>query len=215
MSVPREMTVVEIAGPGGPEQLTPAPRPGPEPRNDEVLVRVAAAGVNRPDVMQRQGRYPPPPGASALPGREGAGEIVEIGPETSGRSVGEKVTALLPGGGYAEYAVASAVLCLPVPEGLSMVEAAAIPETYFTVWTNLFERGGCKAGDTVLIHGGTSGIGTTAIQLAHAFGAKVFATAGSAEKVRVCEPLGAVRGINYRTEDFVEVIRADTKGAGV
>src|SRR4030088_1841539 len=213
--LPSEMNVVEIAAPGGPEQLRPAVRPVPRPGKGEVLIRVCAAGVNRPDVMQRQGRYPPPPGASALPGREGAGEIVERGPKTSGLSIGDKVTALLPGGGYAAYAVASAVLCLPVPEGMSMVEAAAIPETYLTVWTNLFERAGCKAGDTVLIHGGTSGIGTTAIQLAHAFGAKVFATAGSAEKVRVCEPLGAVRGINYRTEDFVEVIRADTKGAGV
>ena len=176
------MKVVEIASAGGPEQLRPATRPMPKPGVAEVLIRVAAAGVNRPDVMQRQGRYPPPPGASDLPGMEVAGEIVELGPNVAGLAVGDKVTALLPGGGYAEYAVASAVLCLPVPEGLSMVEAAAIPETYFTVWTNLFERGGCKAGDTVLIHGGTSGIGTTAIQLAHAWGARVYATAGSAER---------------------------------
>jgi putative PIG3 family NAD(P)H quinone oxidoreductase len=209
------MNVVEIAAPGGPEQLKPAVRPVPRPGKGEVLIRVAAAGVNRPDVMQRQGRYPPPPGASDLPGLEVAGEIVEIGPEISGLSVGGKVTALLPGGGYAEYAVASAVLCLPVPDGLSMVEAAAIPETYFTVWTNLFERGGCKAGDTVLIHGGTSGIGTTAIQLAHARGARVYATAGSAEKAKACERLGAVRGINYKTEDFVEVIKEVTDGRGV
>ena len=186
------MTVVEIAAPGGPEQLTPTVRPVPKPGKGEALIRVAAAGVNRPDVMQRQGRYPPPPGASDLPGLEVAGEIVAIGPETSGVSVGDKVTALLPGGGYAEYAVASAVLCLPIPEGLSMTEAAAIPETYFTVWTNLFERGRCKAGDTVLIHGGTSGIGTTAIQLAHAWGAKVYATAGSPDKVKACERLGAL-----------------------
>ena len=142
--LPLEMKVVEIAAPGGPEQLKPAVRPVPRPGKGEVLIRVAAAGVNRPDVMQRQGRYPPPPGASDLPGMEVAGEIVEIGPETSGRSVGEKVTALLAGGGYAEYAVASVLLCLPIPEGLSMVEAAAIPETYFTVWTNLFERGRCR-----------------------------------------------------------------------
>ena len=215
MSVPREMTVVEIAGPGGPEQLKPARRPVLQPGNDEVLVRVAAAGVNRPDVMQRQGRYPPPPGASDLPGLEIAGEIVALGPKVAGLKIGDKVTALLPGGGYAEYAIAAAPLCLPVPSGISMVEAAAIPETFFTVWTNLFERGRCKPGDTVLVHGGTSGIGTTAIQLAAAWGARVFATAGSDEKARACERLGAVRGINYRTEDFVEVIRAQTEGKGV
>jgi NADPH2:quinone reductase len=209
------MNVVEIAAPGGPEQLKPALRPMPKPAEGEVLIRVAAAGVNRPDVLQRQGKYPPPPGASDLPGMEVAGEIVELGPKASGLSIGDKVTALLPGGGYAAYAVASAVLCLPVPEGMSMVEAAAIPETYFTVWTNLFERAGCKAGDTVLIHGGTSGIGTTAIQLAHAWGAKVFATAGSPEKVKACEDLGAVRGIDYKTEDFVEVIKQHTDGKGV
>ena len=215
MSVPLEMTVVEIAAPGGPEQLQLAQRPVPSPKDGEVLVRVAAAGVNRPDVMQRQGRYPPPPGASDLPGLEIAGEIVALGPKVSTRSVGEKVTALLPGGGYAAYAIAAAPLCLPIPEGISMVEAAAIPETFFTVWTNLFDRGRCKAGETVLIHGGTSGIGTTAIQLAAACGARVFATAGSDDKARACERLGAVRGINYRTEDFVEVMRAETAGKGV
>ena len=215
MSVPLEMTVIEIAAPGGPEQLKPNKRPVPQPGDQEVLVRVAAAGVNRPDVMQRQGRYPPPPGASDLPGLEVAGEIAALGPNVSGLSVGDKVTALLAGGGYAEYAIAAAPLCLPVPSGISMVEAAAIPETFFTVWTNLFDRGRCKAGDTVLIHGGTSGIGTTAIQLAAAWGARVFATAGSDDKARACERLGAARGINYRTEDFVEVIRAATGGAGV
>ena len=178
-------------------------------------MRVAAAGVNRPDVMQRQGRYPPPPGASDLPGLEIAGEIVALGPKVTGRSIGEAVTALLPGGGYAAYAIAAAPLCLPIPEGISMVEAAAIPETFFTVWTNLFDRGRCKPGETVLIHGGTSGIGTTAIQLAAAWGARVFATAGSDDKARACERLGAVRGINYRTEDFVEVMRAQTEGKGV
>ena len=187
----------------------------PVPGDGEVLVRVAAAGVNRPDVMQRQGRYPPPPGASDLPGLEIAGEIVALGPKVTGKSVGEAVTALLPGGGYAAYAVAAAPLCLPVPQGISMVEAAAIPETFFTVWTNLFDRGRCKPGETVLIHGGTSGIGTTAIQLAAAWGARVFATAGSDDKARACERLGAVRGINYRTEDFVEVMRAQTGGKGV
>ncbi len=215
MSVPREMTVIEIAAPGGPEQLKPARRPVLQPGNEEVLVRVAAAGVNRPDVMQRQGRYPPPPGASDLPGLEISGEIVALGPKVAGLSIGDRVTALLPGGGYAEYAIAAAPLCLPVPSGISMVEAAAIPETFFTVWTNLFERGRCKAGDTVLVHGGTSGIGTTAIQLAAAWGARVFATAGSDDKARACERLGAARGINYHTEDFVEVIRAQTQGKGV
>ena len=215
MSVPVAMSVVEIAAPGGPEQLQLAQRPVPTPQEGEVLVRVAAAGVNRPDVMQRQGRYPPPPGASDLPGLEIAGEIVALGPKVSGRSVGEAVCALLPGGGYAAYAVAAAPLCLPIPTGVSMVEAAAIPETFFTVWTNLFDRGRCKAGETVLVHGGTSGIGTTAIQLAAAWGARVFATAGSDDKARACERMGAVRGINYRTEDFVEVMRAQTGGKGV
>jgi NADPH2:quinone reductase len=214
-NVPAEMKVIEIAAPGGPEQLKSARRPTPKPGAGEVLIRVAAAGVNRPDVMQRQGRYPPPPGASDLPGLEVAGEIVAIGPGVSAVAVGDRVTALLPGGGYAEYAVAAAPLCLPIPKGLSMVEAAALPETFFTVWTNLFDRGGCKAGETVLIHGGTSGIGTTAIQLAAAWGAKVYATAGSADKARICERLGAVRGIDYRNEDFVAVVREATGGAGV
>jgi len=215
MSVPAEMTVIEIAAPGGPEQLKPGRRPVPHPGDGEVLVRVAAAGVNRPDVMQRQGRYPPPPGASDIPGLEISGEIVALGPKVSGLSIGDKVTALLPGGGYAGYAIAAAPLCLPVPNGISMVEAAAIPETFFTVWTNLFDRGRCKAGDVVLIHGGTSGIGTTAIQLAAVWGARVFATAGSDGKARACERLGAIRGINYRTEDFVDVMRTETAGVGV
>src|ERR1700692_2087376 len=215
MSVPLEMTVIEIAAPGGPEQLKPNKRPGPQPGEQEGLVRVPAAGVNRPNVLQRLGRYPPPAGASDLPGLEVAGEIAALGAKVSGLSVSDKVTALLAGGGYAEYAIAAAPLCLPVPSGISMVEAAAIPETFFTVWTNLFDRGRCKAGDTVLIHGGTSGIGTTAIQLAAAWGARAFATAGSDDKARACERLGAARGINYRTEDFVEVIRAATGGAGV
>jgi len=214
-NVPAEMKVIEIAAPGGPEQLKSARRPTPKPGEGDVLIRVAAAGVNRPDVMQRQGRYPPPAGASDLPGLEVAGEIVAMGPGVSAVAIGDRVTALLPGGGYAEYAVAAAPLCLPIPKGLSMVEAAALPETFFTVWTNLFERGGCKAGETVLIHGGTSGIGTTAIQLAAAWGAKVYATAGSADKARICERLGAVRGIDYRNEDFVAVVREATGGAGV
>jgi putative PIG3 family NAD(P)H quinone oxidoreductase len=209
------MSVVEIAAPGGPDELRLAERPTPRPGEGEVLVRVQAAGVNRPDVMQRQGRYPPPPGASDIPGLEIAGEVVALGPGASGAALGDRVTALLPGGGYAEYAVAAAPLCLPVTEGLSMVEAAAIPETFFTVWTNLFDRGHLKAGESVLIHGGTSGIGTTAIQLAHAWGARVFATAGSPEKARACERLGAARGIDYHAEDFVEIVRQETGGKGV
>jgi putative PIG3 family NAD(P)H quinone oxidoreductase len=214
-TLPLEMPVVEIAAPGGPEQLKSSVRPVPRPGEGEVLIRVAAAGVNRPDVMQRQGLYPPPPGASDLPGMEVAGEVVALGPHVSSWSVGDRVTALLAGGGYAGYAIAAAALCLPIPPGLSLVEAAGIPETFFTVWTNLFERGGCRAGDSVLIHGGTSGIGTTAIQLAAAWGAKVFATAGTPQKARTCEKLGAVRGIDYRTEDFVEVVKRETGGQGV
>lgn len=213
-TLPTQMTAVEIASPGGPEQLRPTTRPVPQPGEGEVLIRVAAAGVNRPDIVQRQGHYPPPPGASDLPGMEVAGTVAALGPKVSGLSVGDPVTALLAGGGYAEYATAAAPLCLPVPAGLTMVEAAALPETFFTVWTNLFERGGCKSGDTVLIHGGTSGIGTTAIQLASVWGAKVFATAGTHAKAKVCESLGAVRGIDYRTEDFVEIIKLATDGRG-
>ena len=209
------MQVIEIATPGGPEQLRLAKRPVPSPAEGEVLVRVAAAGVNRPDVMQRQGHYPPPPGASDLPGLEVAGEIAALGPKVSGLAVGDRVTTLLSGGGYAEYAVAAAPLCLPVPEGMSFVAAAAIPETYFTVWTNLFDRGRCRAGDYVLVHGGTSGIGTTAIQLARERGAHVLATAGSPEKARICEKLGAIRGVDYKTEDFVAVVRSATNGRGV
>jgi NADPH2:quinone reductase len=213
-TIPTEMRVIEIASPGGPEQLKWVSRPVPSAEEGEVLIRVLAAGVNRPDVMQRQGRYAPPPGASDIPGLEAAGEIVAIGPKVTGLAIGDRVTALLPGGGYAQYAVAAAPLCLSVPGNFSMLEAAALPETVFTVWTNLFERGGCKAGDTVLVHGGTSGIGTIAIQLATVLGAKVFATAGSAEKARACEKLGAVRGIDYNAEDFVEVIKHETDGAG-
>ena len=213
-STPSDMTVIEIASPGGPEQLRTASRPVPRPASGEVLVRVAAAGVNRPDVMQRQGRYPPPAGASDIPGMEVSGEVVALGPDVSSLRLGDQVTALLPGGGYAQYAVAAAPLCLPVPQGLSMVEAAALPETFFTVWTNVFDRGRCKSGDVLLVHGGTSGIGTTAIQLGAARGARVYATAGSDDKARACERLGAVRGINYRTEDFVEVVRKETAGSG-
>jgi NADPH2:quinone reductase len=209
------MKAIEIASPGGPEQLRLTDRPMPQPGDGEVLIRVAAAGVNRPDVVQRQGHYPPPPGASDLPGLEVAGTVTALGPNVTGISVGDEVTALLSGGGYAEYTTAAAAVCLPIPAGLSMVEAAALPENYFTVWTNLFERAGCKAGEDVLIHGGTSGIGTTAIQLAKAFGARVFATAGTHAKARFCESLGAVRGIDYRTEDFVEIVKNATDGKGV
>jgi putative PIG3 family NAD(P)H quinone oxidoreductase len=214
-AIPTEMTAIEIAAPGGPEQLRIAVRGVPQPAAGEVLIKVAAAGVNRPDVMQRQGRYPPPPGASDIPGMEVAGEIVALGAGVEGLRLGEAVTALLAGGGYAEYAVAAAPLCLPVPQGLTLVQAAALPETFFTVWTNVFERGRCQPGDNVLVHGGTSGIGTTAIQLASALGARVYATAGSEDKARACERLGAVLGINYRTQDFVQVIREATSGRGI
>jgi putative PIG3 family NAD(P)H quinone oxidoreductase len=208
------MAVIEVPTPGGPEQLRPGLRPIPAPADGEVLIRVAAAGVNRPDVLQRQGNYPAPPGASDILGLEVAGEIVELGANTAGWSVGDRVTALLSGGGYAAYATAAGALCLPIPTGFSLVEAAALPETFFTVWTNVFERGRCRAGDVLLVHGGTSGIGTTAIQLATVLGARVFATAGTADKARACERLGAVRGIDYRSEDFVEVLRQATGGHG-
>jgi putative PIG3 family NAD(P)H quinone oxidoreductase len=212
--IPTDMPVIEIAAPGGPDQLRLAVRPVPTPESGEVLIRVIAAGVNRPDIMQRQGFYAPPPGASDIPGLEAAGEIVAVGPKVSGLAVGDRVTALLGGGGYAGYAIAADCLCLPIPGHCSLIEAAALPETVFTVWSNLFERGACKSGDTVLVHGGTSGIGTIAIQLATALGARVFATAGNPEKARACEKLGAVRGIDYKTEDFVEVLQRETDGAG-
>jgi putative PIG3 family NAD(P)H quinone oxidoreductase len=208
------MTAVEIAEPGGPEVLRPCQLPLPVPGPGDVLIQVRAAGVNRPDVIQRKGGYPPPPGASPLPGLEVAGEVVALGPETEGPQPGTKVTALIAGGGYAEYAVAPAGQCLPVPPNLSMVEAAALPETFFTVWSNLFDVALLTAGETVLIHGGTSGIGTTAIQLATAFGVRVFATAGTDEKCAACTRLGAARAINYKTEDFVEVVKAETGGKG-
>ena len=189
--------------------------PVPEVAAGEVLIRVAAAGVNRPDLLQRQGKYAPPPGAPDTPGLEVAGTIAAIGTSVAGWTIGDQVCALVSGGGYAEYCAAPAVQCLPVPRGFSMVEAAAVPETFFTVWTNVFDRGRLQAGETILIHGGASGIGTTAVMLARAFGATVFATAGTAQKCAACERLGATRAINYRTEDFVEVVRAATGGAGV
>jgi NADPH2:quinone reductase len=215
MTIPAEMRVIEIKNPGGPEVLVPARRPVPQPGKGEVLIRVAAAGVNRPDVLQRRGDYAPPPGASDLPGLEVAGEIVAIGPETRRWKVGDKVTALVAGGGYAEYSVAPAPQCLPIPGRLSMVEAAALPETFFTVWTNVFDRGRLKPGESFLVHGGSSGIGTTAIQLASRFGSRVFTTAGSDDKCSKCKELGASVAINYRTEDFVQVIERETAGKGI
>jgi len=214
-SLPDLMTVVEITEPGGPGVLVAAQRPLPEPGPGEVLIRVEAAGVNRPDVLQREGNYAPPPGTTDIPGLEVAGTIAAVGGEAGQWQVGDKACALVAGGGYAEYCVAPAPQCLPFPAGFDAVRAAAVPETYFTVWTNVFERGRLQAGETFLVHGGSSGIGTTAIQLAHAFGARVFATAGSAEKCRACEELGAARGIDYREEDFVEIVRDLTDGAGV
>jgi len=217
MTLPDQMTYIDIAEPGGPEVLRPATGPLPTPGPGEVLVKVAAAGVNRPDVLQRKGGYPPPPGASPVPGLEIAGVVAASGPETNRYKVGDRVTALVPGGGYAEFCTVAEANALPVPRGLSMVEAAGIPETFFTVWTNVFDRGQLKAGEVFLVHGGSSGIGTTAIQIASRLGARVFATAGSAEKCAACEKLGAERGINYREEDFVEVVRSATekKGADV
>jgi len=214
-SIPDIMTAIEIIEPGGPEVLRPAERPVPEIGAHEVLVKVAAAGVNRPDVMQRMGQYPPPKGASDIPGLEIAGTVVAVGSTVDTPTNGAEVCALIAGGGYAEYCAVTASLCLPVPKGLSMVEAAAVPETYFTVWDNVFTRGRLKSGETLLVHGGSSGIGTTAIQLAKARGAKVFITAGSAEKCAACEALGADRAINYRDADFVEAVKEETGGKGV
>jgi len=213
--IPGEMTFIDLPSFGGPECLVPARGPVPQPGPGEVLVKVAAAGVNRPDVMQRQGNYSPPPGASPVPGLEIAGEVVALGSGVTQWNLGEMVCALVGGGGYAEYCVAPARQCLPVPKGFSLIEAGAVPETYFTVWTNVFERGRLQAGETVLIHGGSSGIGTTAIQLAREFGARIFTTVGNAQKAKACEDLGAERAINYRDEDYVAVVKELTGGAGV
>ncbi len=213
--LPETMTAVEIERPGGPEVLKAVSRPVPRPGHGEVLIEVAAAGVNRPDVMQRQGRYPPPPGASDLPGLEVAGRIAACGAGVAGLKTGDAVCALTPGGGYAEFCLTPVPQVLPIPAGLSWAGAAALPEVMFTVWPNLFERGRLSAGETVLVHGGSSGIGTAAIQLARALGARVFTTAGSAEKCCACAALGAERAINYREEDFVAVVREATDGRGV
>jgi len=209
------MIAIEIREPGEPEVLVPVERPTPAPAAGEVLIKVAAAGVNRPDVMQRRGKYPPPPGASDIPGLEVAGTIEALGEGVHDFKRGDAVCALVAGGGYAQYCVAPEPQCLPIPAGVDVTSAAAIPETFFTVWTNVFERGRLRASETILIHGGASGIGTTAIQLARAFGARAFATAGTAEKCEACERLGAERAINYRESDFVAVVRQLTADRGV
>ncbi|WP_262690699.1 NAD(P)H-quinone oxidoreductase [Kordiimonas aestuarii] len=209
------MKVIEIKMPGPPEVLVPAKREMPEAGPGEVIIKVFAAGVNRPDIVQREGRYPPPPGASDIPGLEVAGEIAAIGGQVSGFAVGDRVCALVPGGGYAAYCKAPAATTLPVPDGFDFVQAAAIPETFFTVWSNVFDRAALKAGETLLVHGGSSGIGSVAIQLAKAFGAKVVTTVGSDDKAAFCVKLGADTAINYRTEDYVERVMEATGGAGV
>lgn len=213
--MPDMMRAVEITKPGGPEVLAVTQRPVPSPAPGEVLIEIHAAGINRPDVFQRMGRYDPPPGASDIPGLELAGIVTALGPDVTGLAVGDRVCALVAGGGYAEFCTAPAVQCLPAPDGLSMVEAAALPETFFTVWSNVFDRGRLGPGETILIHGGSSGIGTTAIQLAKAFGARAFTTAGSAAKCAACTRLGADRAMNYREEDFVAVVQEATGGRGV
>lgn len=213
--IPEEMNFIDLPKFGGPEVLVPAIGPVPRAQAGEVLIKVHAAGVNRPDVLQRLGGYNPPPGASPIAGLEIAGTIVEAAPDVRGWKVGDEVCALVSGGGYAQYCPAPAPQCLPVPKGLSLLEAAALPENYYTVWTNVFQRGGLTAGETILIHGGSSGIGTTAIQLARAFGARVFTTVGNEEKAAVCRKLGAERAINYRNEDFVDVVKELTDGKGV
>jgi NADPH2:quinone reductase len=202
------MQVIEISRPGGPDVLVLTTRPRPEPKPGEVVIDVAFAGVNRPDALQRIGAYAPPPDASDLPGLEVSGHVAALGEEVTGWSVGDAVCALTPGGGYAQAVATPAEHCLPVPKGMGLKEAACLPETYFTVWSNVFMRGGLQGGERFLVHGGSSGIGTTAIQLARHFDARVFATAGSAKKCAACERLGAERAINYREEDFVEVMRA-------
>ncbi|MBI4475810.1 MAG: NAD(P)H-quinone oxidoreductase [Acidobacteria bacterium] len=221
------MVAIEITHAGPPDVLVPTERPKPEPGPDEVLIEVAAAGVNRPDLMQRQGKYPPPPGVSDIPGLEVSGIVVAVGPWNTPTNspdarasacswrAGDRVCALVSGGGYAEYCAVPAAQCLPIPAGVDLIAAAGIPETFFTVWTNVFERGRLTRGETLLVHGGASGIGTTAIQLGKALGGRVFATAGTPEKCAACERLGAERGINYRSEDFVAVVRDLTGGRGV
>lgn len=214
-ALPENMQAIEIAEPGPPDVLRPVTRPVPQPAAGELLIKVNAAGVNRPDVMQRAGMYPPPPGASDIPGLEVSGTVVKLGSGTSRWKTGDRVCALVAGGGYAQYVTAPWQQCLPIPGELSMSDAAALPETFFTVWSNVFERGALSGGETLLVQGGSSGIGVTAIQLAHAFGNRVFVTAGSDDKCRTCEQLGAERAINYKSEDFVEVVKEITDGRGV
>ncbi|MGH8497562.1 MAG: NAD(P)H-quinone oxidoreductase [Methylococcales bacterium] len=209
------MTVIEIAEAGGPEVLVPVTRPLPRPGPDEVLIQVSAAGVNRPDVMQRKGLYPPPPGASDIPGLEIAGGVVSLGANVRNLNLNDRVCALVTGGGYAEYCLASARICLPIPAGLSEIQAAALPEACFTVWTNVFERGALMPGERFLVHGGSGGVGTTAIQMAAAFGSTVYTTASSEEKCEFCRRIGAQRAINYNEQDFVEVIKSETANKGV
>ncbi|MGD8896955.1 MAG: NAD(P)H-quinone oxidoreductase [Acidobacteriota bacterium] len=213
--LPADGVAVEIVRPGGPEVLRPTRRPVSPPGPGEVLLRVTAAGVNRPDLLQREGRYPPPPGTTDIPGLEVAGTVLAVGGAVQGWKEGEEACALVSGGGYAEYCLAPAPQCLPVPRGLSAVQAAALPETFFTVWTNVFERGRLASDETLLVHGGSSGIGTTAIQLGRAFGARVLATAGTVEKCEACRRLGAQRAVNYNEEDFVAVVKEETEGRGV
>jgi len=216
MTVPEMMTVIDIKDGGGPpEVLVPITAPVPQPTGDEVLVRVAYAGVNRPDVQQRTGGYPPPPGASIYPGLEISGTVVAAGPEADQSLMGQQVCVLVTGGGYGEYCIASSSLCMPIPKGFDLLQAAALPETYMTVWTNVFQRGGMQPGETLLLHGGSSGIGTTAIQLAKALGGRVITTVGNEEKAKVCRDLGADHVINYKTQDFVEEVKAFTDGKGV
>ncbi|MCA1451979.1 NAD(P)H-quinone oxidoreductase [Bradyrhizobium sp. BRP22] len=212
--LPAQMTVIGISKPGGPDVLLPETRPVPVPGQGEILVKVKAAGVNRPDVAQRSGSYPPPPGASDLPGLEISGEVVAVGPGATRHKVGDTVMSLVAGGGYAQYCIAQDAQAMTVPPSLSIEEAGALPETLMTVWHNVFERGALKEGETLLIHGGSSGIGTMAIQLAKAFGAKVIVTVGSQDKAEACLKLGADRAINYKTEDFVAEVKASTDGAG-
>ena len=214
-TAPAEMTAIVIDGKGGPEVLKPSRVPVPQPASGQILVRVRGAGVNRPDIQQRIGAYPPPPGHSPLPGLEIAGEVAALGPGVTRWKIGDAVAALVNGGGYAEYCIAEEPVALPVPAGLGLIEAAGLPETAFTVWNNVFERGGLAAGEWFLVHGGTSGIGTMAIQLAKAFGARVIATAGSPEKCAACLKLGADVAVNYRTDDFVKAAREATGGKGV
>ena len=215
MTLPATMRAIEITAPGKPEVLKPGTRPVPQPKPGEVLVRVAAAGVNRPDVLQRMGLYPVPPGASDIPGLEIAGTVAAVGAGVTDWKPGDALCALVQGGGYAEYCTAPAQQCLPIPKGLSPVEAASLPETFFTVWSNVFDRAHLASGESLLVQGGSSGIGVTAIQMAKAFGHKVLATAGSPQKCAACEELGADRAINYKTEDFVAVAKEATGGRGV